>query len=237
MALVVTVTETFSATKVILTDNTGAYNVTSNPTGYGSPNAAFADYGHYAIIRKKNVNSVADQILTLDSYDPTTVTAFTATRSVDGWCEGKKLNIPIWVGGTSYTAGSLSVGSIVSRSGIPYYCIQSHSTPSKDPATQSAYWTVIPNWTTSGLADIEANPSITVTTIGRVTAYNADVYWSAAMAANSQRGLNGFAQDDRQKSRYDLIYYHIQCVLVADQLGNNTSGEWNALTLQTLGAK
>lgn len=235
MALVVTVTETFSATKVILTDSTGAYNVTSNPTGYGSPNAAFADYGHYGIIRKKNVGEgVEDSVLTLDSYDPTAETEFTADRAVDGWYEAKKLNIPIWLIGSSYTAGSLATGSIVSHLGIPYYSIQSGS--GHNPASSPTFWTVVPNWTTDGLAEIEDNPTITVTTVGRVTAYNADVYWSAAMAANSQRGLNGFAQDDRQKSRYDLIYYHIQCVLVADQLGNNVAGEWNCKTLITMGA-
>jgi len=234
MALVVTVTETFSATQVILTDTTGAYVAVTNATGYGTPNAAFADFGHYAIIRKKNVNSIADSVLTLDSYDPTTETEFTATRSVDGWYEAKKLTIPIWVVGTAYTAGTLATGHVVSYLGIPYYSIQSGTghTP-----TDAAWWTPVPSWTTTGLTAIEDNPTITVTTIGRITAYNADVYWSAAMAANSQRGLCGFAQDDRQKSRYDLIYYHIQCVLVADQLGSNTAGEWNVLTLQGMGAR
>jgi hypothetical protein len=231
MAVVVTVTETFSATKVILTDTTGAYVAVTNPNGYGTPNAEFTDYGHYAIIRKKNVNSVADEVLTLDAYNPITDTEFTADRAVDGWYESKKLNIPIWLVGTSYTAGTLTTGSVVDRNGVPYYCIQSGA--GHDPATpSSAYWTAV-----SDLTTIEDNSTITVTTKNRVTPYNADVYWSKAMAANSQKGLCGLAQDDRQKSRLDLIYFHIQCVLVADQLGSNTAGEWNSLTLQTMGAR
>ena len=230
MALVVTVTETFSATKVILTDTTGDYVAVTNPTGYGNTASnEFVDFGHYAIIRKKNVNSVADAVLTLDSYNPVTATEFTADRAVDGWYEGKKLTIPIWLVGTAYTSGTAATASIVDYLGTPYRSIQSGT---GHLPSDAAWWTAVTDLTT-----IEANPTITVTTINRVTPYNADVYWSKVIAANSQKGLCGLCEDDRQKERLDKIYLHIQCVLVADQLGSDTAGEWNSLTLQTLGAK
>jgi len=230
MALSVTVTETFSATKVILTDTTGDYVAVTNPNGYGTPNAEFTDFGHYAIIRKKNVNSVADEVLALDSYDPLTATEFTADRAVDGHFEAKKLNIPIWLVGTSYVAGSLATGNVVDYNGTPYYSIQSGA--GHIPSSSPTYWTAVADLTT-----IESNPTITVTTKGRVTEYNADVYWSKQIANNSQRGLCGIPVDDRQKSRLDTIYLHLQMVLVADQLGSYQDGEWNVLALRSLGAK
>ncbi len=94
-------------------------------------------------------------------------------------------------------------------------------------------------WTnvTTDLTQVESNPTLIATVEGRVTGYNADVYWSKQIAANSQKGLCGICSDSRQKDRLDKIYFHIQALLVADQLGSNESGEWNALALQTLGAK
>lgn len=232
MALTVVADLTFSADKVILTDNTGDYNVTTNPTGYGTPNAAFADYAHYAIIRKKNVNSVADEVLTLDAYNPITDTVFEADRETDGWYEGVKLNIPIWDAGDTYTGGSLTTGGVVYYSGSVYYCVTTTSA-GESPGTHPAKWTAV-----SDLTTIEDNPTIVVTIDGRTTAYDADVYWSQQIATLSQQGQCGVPfEDNKLKDRLDKIYRYIQNVLVADQLGNNTDGEWCVLQLRALGAK
>lgn len=229
MALVVVAETTFAEDLVVLTDTTGAYNVTTNPTGYGAPNAAFAAYAHYAIIRKKNVDSVADEVLTLTAYNPITDTVFQAPRTTDGWYEGKKLTIPIWVTLTAYTSGTAATGSIVYYSGVVYYCITTNS----DAAFTPAKWTAV-----SDLTTIEDNATLTVTTDGRVTAYDADVYWSKQIATLSQQGQCGVPfEDDKLKARLDKIYRYIQNVLVADQLGNNQDGEWCVLQLIAMGAK
>lgn len=233
MALAVVVTETFSATKVILTDATGDYDAT-NLGGYGSPNAAFGDYAHFALIRKKNVNNVDDEVLTLDSYDPLTATEFSADRAVDGWYEGKKFNVDLWNTGTNYTGGTAETGSVVHYAGIPYFATQDNN--AARPDLNPSIWTVI-DWEGGELADIEENENVLVTTINHTTAYNADVYWSKQIANNSQKGICGIAEDDRQKDRFDKIYFHIQCVLVGDQLGSHIQAQWNVLTLLTLGAK
>lgn len=229
MALTVALSLTFSATKVVLTDITGSYNAGTNPGGYGAPNATFAAYGHYAIIRKKNVNSVADVVLTLDTYNPITDTVFQADRDTDGWYEGTKLNIPVWDSGTSYVAGTLTTGNVVVDDGIIYYCIlnNSNSKPSLNPTR----WTAV-----SDLTTIEANTTIIVTVEGRVTVYNADVYWSKQIASLSQKGECGICEDNKLKDRLDTIYRNIQNGLVADQLGSNSDGEWAALRLIGLGA-
>lgn len=218
----VTISVTFSRTQVIVTDTTGAYNVTTNPGGYGTPNNAFADYAHYVILRKKGVGDTADAVMTLDTYNPISATSFTATRTLDGWYEATKLNITIW------SAGTYASGTVRYHSGVVYV---SNTSTSQTPGA-GAEWTVV-----SDLTTIEDNATLIATIEGRVTVYNADTYWSKQIAANSKEGKCGVCQDDRQKDRLDRIYFHIQAALVADQLGNNTDGEWNVQALILLGAK
>jgi hypothetical protein len=220
MALTVALELVFSSTTVILNDITGAYHAVDNPTGYGTPNAEFADYAHFAMIRKKNVNNVADSLLALAVYDEITATEFIGTRSVDGWYEGCKLNIPIW------TAGTYASGTVKFYNGVIY---KANTSTSEQPP--HADWDVI-----TDLEDIEGNSSIITTYEGRVTAYNGDVYWSKQIALNSQAGHCGLCEDDKKKARLDKIYRYIQNVLVADQLGDNQNGEWNALQLIAMGA-
>jgi hypothetical protein len=221
MALSLSATLTFTASQVTLTNTTGDYNVSTNPTGYGTPNPAFNALAHYAIIRKKNVNDVADEVLTLDSYNVITAESFTCDRAIDGWYEGTLIDILIW------TAGTYASGYVVYYNGVIY---QSNTSTTGTPGV-SGDWDVV-----TDLTEIEDNDTVYTYAIGRTTAYDADTYWSKQIAQNSQRGRCGICDDDRQKDRLDKIEFHINCVLVADQLGNNQDAEWNVLTLIDLGA-
>jgi hypothetical protein len=221
MALVVQAALSFSRTQVILTDTTGDYDASTNPTGYGAPNALFTDFAHYAIIRKKNVNSVADEVLVLELFDEGTAKEFKATRTKDGWFEGNKLTITKW------TAGTYASGTVRWHNQVVY---KANTSTSETPGA-GIQWDVV-----SDLTTIEGNATLTETIDGRVTVYNADTYWSKQIAANSQKGLCGVCEDDRKKSRLDNILFHIHCALVADKSGDNTNGEWNVLGLIQLGA-
>lgn len=221
MALEISVALSFSRTAVTFTDGTGDYDAGDNPGGYGAPNDEFSDFAHYAIIRKKNVNDVDDEILELDAYNPLTATEFTTERAVDGWYEGTKLNIRIW------SAGIYNVDTVRYHSGVIY---KANTLTSQTPGA-GAQWDVVTDLTT-----IESNNSVTVTRDGRVTPYNADLYWGKQIAANSKQGKCGICQDDRQKERLDRILRHIHAVNVADAYGFNQDGEWNVLALIQLGA-
>ena len=220
MALSIALELVFSADEVQMNDITGDYHAVDNPTGYGAPNAEFTDYAHYALIRKKNVNSVADEVLALEVYNEVTDTEFVADRSVDGWYEGAKFNILVW------TAGTYASGTVKFYNGVIY---MANTSTSQQPP--HADWDVI-----TDLEDIEGNSSVLITYEGRVTVYDADVYWSGKIAENSQAGRCGLCEDDKLTKRLDTIYRYIQNALVADQLGNNTDGEWNVLRLIALGA-
>ena len=220
MALSLSSALTFSATQVILTNNTGDYSV-SNTGGYGSPNLAFADLAHFAIIRKKNVNGVADEILAINSYDELTAVEFTFTRLIDGYYEGTLIDILIW------TAGTYAADRVVYYNGVIY---QANTSTTGTPGVSA-------DWDVAALADVEESDDVYTAVDGRTTPYNADVYWSKQIAQNSQRGRCGICEDDRQKERLDKIEFHINCVLVADQQGNNQDAAWNVLALIELGAE
>lgn len=220
MALVVTASMSFSATKVVITDTTGTYDALTNPTGYGTPNAEFDDFARYAIIRKKGVNSTPDEVLTLDAHNPLTATYIQADRSVDGWFEADLMCILIW------TAGTYPAGTVRYHNGVVY---EANTSTSATPPTSA--WNVI-----ADLTDLEDNSTIVETIVGRVTPYDADTYWSQQIAGQAQQGTL-WNVDDRVSSRLDRIYSLVQQVLSADQLGNNTQGELIVLRLQIMGAK
>lgn len=225
MALVPVVTLEPTADQVTLSDVTGNYNVTTNPTGYETPNAAFTDFARYVQITKKNVNDVDDVVLTLDSYNVLTATSFTADRDVDGWYEGKHVLITKWTAGTyaenvvRYYSGSVYVVAVASTSSVP---------------GADANWQLI--------ADVFASaaivaPYVIITTINRDFSFDASLYWSQQIAELTQQGNLAIPIDDRSKERLDTIQRTITQVEVADDLGNNTAGEWCVLRLQRLGAK
>lgn len=236
MALVPSWTLAFSATQVVATETTGTYNALTNPTGYGSPNPAFNDFEHIVFIKKKNVNNVADATVA-GVYGPISDGGtYTASRSVDGWFELTNVNIPVWDSGTNYNgSGSATLSDYVFYNGVKYKAIQDNV--NQNPETQTDYWEEISEEDFLLLPHASFDNNVYVTIEGRVTAYDADVYYANRIAEKTQLGFAGVAQTDRDKKRIDDIYRAVQQVLVADQLGNNTDGEWIVLRLQKMGAK
>lgn len=231
MALVLTGTLTFTADQVVLTNTTGDYHVSNNPGGYGTPNPAFSDKSHYAIIRKKNVNEVDDDDLTLDSYDFGTAEEFTTDRDRDGWFQGVLLDIAIWDSGTNYTGGGPSTtGSVVEDGGVVYYCTVSNI--NNQPSLNPSKWATV-----SDLATIEENSTIVSVVVNQSTAYDADVYWGQQVADRAQRGEDPDNADNKLNVRLDKIERYITNVNVCNELGNHTDAEWNVLRLRALGAK
>jgi len=71
-------------TKIQISDNTGTYNVDSNPGGYGSPNQDRADVTLWleSTVNKRNDG---DEVVAVDTYTPTSVTDWFVALNLDGW--------------------------------------------------------------------------------------------------------------------------------------------------------
>lgn len=225
MALAIKADLTFDISGVTLIDQTGSYNVLSNPGGWGAPNPELTDYAHAAIIRKMNVNGIANVILLsgFGGQNPTSATQWTATRFTDGWFQGKKFDILVWTSGTNNN------GDVRYYNGSVW---KAHTTTTNPPNPTD--WDIVSDFTT---LEFTFDPTVIITTQNRNTAFSADAYWSTRIADLTEQGNLAINIDDRQKARLDLIYQTIQQVKVADKRGNNTAGEWCSLRLIRLGAK
>lgn len=99
-------TETQSGAIIYISDETGTYDVVSNPTGYGSPNTERSDLALIAITKYKATDG--DVELTAEAYNPEVVTQF-EYRSVggtdrEGHIEAKIYIVPKKTGGESPAA-------------------------------------------------------------------------------------------------------------------------------------
>lgn len=231
MAIERTIDLEFGEETIDVVDTTGNYDVDSNPTGYGTPNADRDDLARYVALRKKNVNDVDDGAVTVKAYGEQ------FTRDRDGWYEAIMCSVAKYDSGTAYGAGTGDTNvSIVDDSGILYRALR--ATTNDTPASSPLDWLAIDSDEVSG-EDLllVINTTVIKTYKNRTTVYDADVYWSTQMAEKTQKGFAGLAITDRDTKRLNDIYRKIQQAMSADQLENNSDAEWIVLALRTMGAK
>jgi hypothetical protein len=85
---------------IVYKDNTGSYDVTTNPTGYGAPNETRANlYIKFFLTLKK---TVGDEQITLPTYISNTVTQWSVTVTEDGYYEAYMFATIAYAGGTTY---------------------------------------------------------------------------------------------------------------------------------------
>jgi len=91
---------------LIVEDSTGAYNVTTNPGGYGTPNEDRVDLGLVITVEKKGYGSTADVEITYDNSvnTLTTVASWTIAVAIDGWFKITCMGIPVWDVSITYAA-------------------------------------------------------------------------------------------------------------------------------------
>lgn len=221
----------FGDETIDIVDTTGNYDVDSNPTGYGAPNAARTDRERYVACRKKNVNDVDDGPWTVQLY------GVQFTRDRDGWSEGVMFSVTKWDNATAFGAGSGDTDvSIVSYGGSLYKALG--ATTGDTPSTSPAKWGVIdPDQASGDDLLLIVNTGVIKTYKDRVTLYDADVYWSGKKSESTQNGYPSFPESERDRKRLEDIYRVIQQGLSADQLENSADGEWAVLRLRSMGAK
>lgn len=86
MALVLDVDVTAQTTDcgtLTVTDSTGNYNVSTNPTGWGAPNAVRSDYYIKLFVTLKK--TTGDEPITIDTYNANTVTSWSVDITEDGY--------------------------------------------------------------------------------------------------------------------------------------------------------
>lgn len=99
---------------VTIADNTGTYNASTNPTGWGSPNPDRADFALILFVVEKA--STGDVVITPTVYTPssgdeTDVTVWSFTNNIGGWYEYYMLAVKEWNASDTWEVGELTYAS------------------------------------------------------------------------------------------------------------------------------
>jgi hypothetical protein len=146
-----------------LEDNTGVYNVTTNPGGYGTLNPARNTLALYVYGYK--YRSTTPEALTIGNTIPLTATQWQVPMGEDGYYYFTLLAIPIWDTVPTYT-----INTIVYYQ-THYYIAIAIST-NQDPINNPTKWQLITDLTTTA---IQTNPSIYYATFNTVVNYRGKV--------------------------------------------------------------
>lgn len=108
MALVIKINKTAISSDcvtVTIADQTGNYDVTTNPSGYGAPNETRANLYIKLFVTLKT--SAGDINITVPAYNENTASSWTVTISQDGWYEIFAFACRAWSNATTYSLGHI----------------------------------------------------------------------------------------------------------------------------------
>lgn len=124
---------TFPSSDIV--DNTGTYDATTNPGGYGSPNPARSDLDLYVFAYKKNYDS-DDQELDVTISTPATQELWNTELVGDGHYRYEVIGTEKWVIGETY-----ALDQVVYFNGKFYKATTAHlAADSNDPEDVGAPW-------------------------------------------------------------------------------------------------
>lgn len=118
-----------------VSDTTGDYNATTNPTGYGAPNETRANlYLKFFVTLRK---STGRESITVSGYNENTVTSWAVTIAEDGWYELYLFACKAWSSGTTYQLNYIAYDA---STDAYYKSIQ--GTNLNHAVSDAAWWTV-----------------------------------------------------------------------------------------------
>lgn len=141
---------------LIIDDQTGDYDVTSNPTGFGAPNPARVDMGLITFLVAKRSTGDEFIALTPDDADPHLVVDWTATHGVDTIYKAIMYGVDNWDSGTTYALDEVVFND---ADNLFYKSIQAANT-NNTPASSPAWWeatTTFADFETAIEVDAQAN--------------------------------------------------------------------------------
>ena len=137
-------------TSYLMQDNTGVYNVATNPSGYGTPNPARAYFALY-LYGYRYISGGIDNVISISNTIPVTVTNWTIPVTTDGYSYFTMLAIPVFGITTAGISGSVNyiTGNIVYlSSNNSYYICVTADTQAGGPLVNPSRWSVITDPTT-----------------------------------------------------------------------------------------
>lgn len=91
---------------MVVTDVTGAYNVTTNPGGYGTPNEARANLYLKLIVSLRK--STGRETIDVPAYNENTASTWSITITEDGWYELYLFGCLVWSNAITYATSYIT---------------------------------------------------------------------------------------------------------------------------------
>jgi hypothetical protein len=182
-----------------LEDDTGNYDVTLNPGGYGAPNPlrntlALFVYGY------KYRKDTPDEAIIIGNLVPTTATNWLIPFSEDGYYYFRILGFPIYDIAASYVVNDL----VYYATG--YYKALDIITPGQDPINNPTLWEPITDLTTS---EIFNNVSIYVGSSDQVINYRAKQCYQTQVQLEAEGCCDCHSKDRTKTKVYQKIFVHL----------------------------
>ncbi len=119
-----------------IVDNTGNYNASTNPTGYGAPNETRANLFLKLWLTLKKTDG--DEWITIAAYNENTASSWEITITEDGYYEAYLFGCLAWSSGTTYAINHITYSS---STDIFYKSLQNSNT--NHAVTNTDWWTPV----------------------------------------------------------------------------------------------
>lgn len=205
-----------------IVDNTGNYNVSTNPTGYGSPNESRVNLrlGVFVNLMK----STGREPVSVPAYNEATATTWTVTLTEDGWYEIYGFACFEYSSGTTYDIGHITY----------------------DPSTDLFYKSLVAGNIGNALSDTDSWEATTDVEdfSAAIADGQSDVYECTDNTVELCRSRKCEAQailkaeccecDDCQMKDYEKIRLKIEAAAIAGELENYTRAQKIIENIQVL---
>lgn len=109
----ITLTISIDGKTLYITDATGVYNVTTNPTGYGTPNPERNTLALIPFVTYKKISG--DVNVVVNSYVAESATGFTVPLGDDGWYTVNTYLVPLYNVLTTYLEDDITYDTALNR--------------------------------------------------------------------------------------------------------------------------
>lgn len=221
MALQLVISETSisdDCDTLVVSDTTGNYNVTTNPGGYGAPNATRASL--YLLVLVNLRLSSGRQAIDVPTYNKNTGSTWTITLAQDGWYEIYAFACQIYAGGTTYALGYITYDLATDAY---YKSLQAGNTG--HAVTASAWWEATVDVEDFAAAVALIQPNVYETTLNDVQLCRSVKCKALALFQAAQADDCCSGDNDCALQTYEKIRLRVEAALVAAALQDYLDAE------------
>jgi hypothetical protein len=183
----------------LLLDNTGLYNVTTNPGGYGTPNPDRATLALY-LYGYKYKKDVDDTPLNISNLDPTAVTQWQIPMPTDGYYYFTLLGFNIYDVLLPYAQGVY-----VYYAGGYYKSLDVIAT-GEDPINNPSLWEPVADLTSD---DVSGNASVYTAFSDQVPNYRAKACYQEQVQLDAEGCCDCHDREQTKTKKYQKIFVHL----------------------------